>query len=347
MQTPSVQIIQTQNISSQLQETALKTGDSVFVRVLQNKGKGSYVVSFAGNRFEVQSERSLEGGQSFSALLKVTGERLLVIPQNVQSLVQSNAPSSLESQLVSLGLPPSDLTIFLVQFFQQTGLRIDSQQIHKALTLAQRFPGKEKEAAEAALILKAHGIEPSEDAIRSLLASLTSGPSSTDSESKDEKSSEQKDDPLLQNDFIHKLYADGVSGNGKEGLLAFMNHLSLSNRHWLFLPFEWNALGQNTRGTLRLLLDTKENFVERMVTDVKTLACKYFFVLYYEVGTLSRVAFCTEPAPSDIQGAEEAVKQAFVQSGLSPAVNLAYDESAMLDGAFTTRQKPLFFSQEG
>ncbi|HAO30620.1 MAG TPA: hypothetical protein DCQ43_04635, partial [Treponema sp.] len=73
MQTPSVQIIQTQNISSQLQETALKTGDSVFVRVLQNKGNGSYLVSFAGNRFEVQSERSLEVGQSFPALLKVTG----------------------------------------------------------------------------------------------------------------------------------------------------------------------------------------------------------------------------------------------------------------------------------
>ena len=350
MQQIPVQFIQTQNIPSLLQQSSLKSGLNVFVRVLQNNGNGSYLVSFAGNRFEVHSERTLEAGQSFPALLKVEGQHLLVIPQQTES--SGVVQNTVYSQLMAMGLPASEVTVFLVQFFQQTGLRIDTTLMNKALQLAQRFPGKEKEAAEAAVMLKSNGIEPTEDAIRSLLASLTAqtntenqqNPSNkennTDSQKSDRIDSAEKDD------FLHKLYAEGAAGNGNEGLLAFMNHLAVSDHHWLFLPVEWNGLDCPCTGTLRLLLDTQEQTVLRMVSDIKTLACKYFFVLYYEAGTLSKVTFCTEPPLSDADTAVNAVKRSFMQSEQFMSVPVVYDEHAVLDGAFTTRQEPVSFAQE-
>ena len=80
----SISIISVADIrtGSAAEAPALHEGDTVFVRVLSQQGKNRYAVSFAGQRFNVFSQRALPNGASFSAAVKIKDGSILLVPQN-------------------------------------------------------------------------------------------------------------------------------------------------------------------------------------------------------------------------------------------------------------------------
>ena len=343
MQNPSVTFIQTQSVLPQNGQP-LKDGESVFVRVLQDKG-GSYLVSFAGSRFNVQSERTLTPGETFPATLKLADGKLFVVPKETITAPLAGQEAGLFAALESLGLPAQEASVFLVQFLQQGGFKIDVPLIKKALSFGAHFPGKEKKASEIALMLLKKGIEPSESLIQNLMLMFENSGSGTGGENSQNPQKDEEDEKT----FLDNIFKTPLSKN-EAGLLTLVNQVSADSHHWFFLPYEWNSSGENksisASGMMRLLLDTENNQLLRLVLDANTLAYKHFFVLYYEQGELARLTFCTEPPLNQSEAKEAgALLSSFVADfNGGRTVDAVYDEAALVQGVCTVGEPPVCVS---
>lgn len=180
----SISIISATDIltGSAAEAPALHEGDTVFVRVLSQQGKNRYAVSFAGQRFNVFSQRALPNGASFSAAVKIKDGSILLVPQNRThtisnganavkhvSFMEADVSGRLNAFFEQALLPSDDISLRLLQFFQENGLRFNGRQAQKARAAALRFAGREKEAAEAALFLLEKGVQPDEQTLGELL----------------------------------------------------------------------------------------------------------------------------------------------------------------------------------
>lgn len=180
----SISIISAADIrtGSAAEAPALHEGDTVFVRVLSQQGKNRYAVSFAGQRFNVFSQRALPNGASFSAAVKIKDDSILLVPQNRTHTISNGANAvkhvpfmeadvsgRLNAFFEQALLPSDDISLRLLQFFQENGLRFNGRQAQKARAAALRFAGREKEAAEAALFLLEKGVQPDEQTLGELL----------------------------------------------------------------------------------------------------------------------------------------------------------------------------------
>ncbi|HZK19927.1 MAG TPA: hypothetical protein VFC68_04290, partial [Treponemataceae bacterium] len=148
----------------------LKPGDSVFVRVLSSLGGQKYSVSFAGNRFSVTSHTNLTPGESFRAQVQFQSGTLLLVPEFSQNATSMGQTISIQNYLATLGLSNDMFSEQLIQLFVGMGIKFNNKRAQRIRTLSAHFPGREKEAAEIALILFEKGIEPDIDTVMQLLA---------------------------------------------------------------------------------------------------------------------------------------------------------------------------------
>lgn len=285
-----------------------KDGEIVFVRVVEDKGNGTYTASFAGNRFSVRSHSPLEIGSSFKAQLEVESSLIKLTPlldftsESIQ--VQSNADF-----LNAIGLPADTLSLRLVQLFQQFSIKINIPLALKARTLAKLFPGQEKEAGEAVLFLADKDIEPTKEMI-ALILRLCKTPIHFDQKDKD--------------------------------TLSLINHKKGSSLHWIILPFNST---ENMSGVLKLLIDTDSKKTQKFLLDCLISGKKYTFVLYYDVYTKSGkkniLEYCSNPPLNNA----ERRSQTEVLKTLVPrdfVTKVCYVQTLDKDGLFT-KNKDLAF----
>lgn len=173
--------LQTQGLPG-LQALDLKNGSSVAVNVLKNNGNGTYLVSFAGSRFNVKSKIPLENGQKFVAKLSVRENKVFLSPQKSLNQIQETENSALLSKisqnadlakiLAEFGLVPDSITIKIMQFLQQGNFSLDKNLMKKARIIALNFSGNEKKAAEIAISLFEKGVNVNVQLVKKILDSL-------------------------------------------------------------------------------------------------------------------------------------------------------------------------------
>ena len=173
--------LQTQGLPG-LQALDLKDGSSVAVNVLKNNGNGTYLVSFAGSRFNVKSKIPLENGQKFVAKLSVRENKVFLSPQKFLNQIQEtenlnfankiSQNAELSKILAEFGLEPDSITIKIMQFLQQGNFSLDKNLMKKARIIALNFPGNEKKAAEIAISLFEKGINANIQLVKKILDSL-------------------------------------------------------------------------------------------------------------------------------------------------------------------------------
>lgn len=335
-------------------------GSVVSVKVLRNNGGGSYTVSFAGNKYSVKSNIPLKEGQVFKATVKYDGQKIIleqrgqtpaVLNLTEDILLADGMPGEqLSAYLSQIGLVPDKVTVSIMQFLQQNGFKLDFSLIQKARLLAMKFPGNEKKAADAALLLMENGISGDEEIIRCLLnifAGQDNGYSSDRGDrplGQNQQNLNQGDRPL---DFTSFLYTNSISG--KENLLAFMNHYAKNNNHWIFLPYEWDFGKQKVTGFIKLFLDITEKKVNKMQINADFSVKKYYFVLKFIQSKVKEVRFCTLPSllPSEINS-EELRLGGFFNSGMNSnyPVAVTYSTLALQEGICTECMPPVFIEEE-
>ncbi len=170
---------------------SLREGSFVFVRVLGEKSDGTYQVTFAGNRFSVHADKKLFPGDAFPARLTTDGRKLILLPDfsrmtgsavrggSFGGLNNSNiytmselSESEVAQYFTALGLVPDDLSRRIISFMQLLGVRLDADKASFIRDVAKKFPGHEKEAAEAAVILEEKGLPVTEENISKLMGMI-------------------------------------------------------------------------------------------------------------------------------------------------------------------------------
>ena len=201
---------------------SLREGSFVFVRVLDEKSDGTYTVTFAGNRFSVHADKKLFPGDAFPARLTTDGRKLILLPDFNCVFGHSGSDSNISSNsnifalnelsdgevaqyFTTLGLVPDDLSRRIVSFMQLLGVRLDADKAAFIRDIAKKFPGHEKEAAEAAVILEEKGIPVTEENISKLMG-LISG-----------------------------------CGSADNGFTAHVNATEDDEPHWIIIPYEYKG----------------------------------------------------------------------------------------------------------
>jgi len=185
MDTISRVYVQTASPSGMPNRHELREGDVVSVRILSQTGQNSYIASFAGGRFSVTSERAFAPGTVFSASVSLKDGTLVLSPLiadapfSNEHLVTTfstalNSDGTLsDAELVryfaSLNLPPDYITAALFSTMQSLGMKFDEKIFNDARRIALSFPRREKEAAQAALVLEEKGIPMGKDAVAAIV----------------------------------------------------------------------------------------------------------------------------------------------------------------------------------
>jgi hypothetical protein len=299
-----VQATNIQNISGTSNATVkssgvLNAGDSVYVRVLSNTGKNKYTVSFAGNRFSVTSQSQLEVGNSFKASVLIKDGSLLLVPEFTSNTLTSQS-ISIQNYLLALGIPNDGFSQQILQLFIGMGLKFDTQLANRIRLIASKFPGREKEAAEAALALIENGISPDIDTVMQLL-SLLFGENNTNMQFQGQKKKKNEDtkheNDTDSGDIIKKLYGEKTDALcRKPGLLTVFNHRYVNKQHWLLFPIKYTMSINNElkksigNGNVRILLDLDKKEIKKTAIYLRFPEKSYMFMLQY-----NRVEFCIIP----------------------------------------------------
>ncbi len=293
----------------------MREGDFVFARVLRNLGGGNYLLSFAGGRFTARSAQKLAAGQTFRAQISLAGGSvaLKIVPasggggENMAKAFEALSPET-SAFLEALGLGADGVSAKILQAMTQSGFKIDARFMQKIRRAAQKFKGREAEAAEAALALEEKGVDSESAALDEIMDALGGGKGSEAGSRQDG----QKDgggadyERILGEvkrffDVFGGLQFEGGGGfsassfsEEKAGALALFNHLrgggsstQEKQKGWIFFPFEYkiaarNNGGENGNGALRLYLDYENASVEKMLINFKSICANVFFALYFK-----------------------------------------------------------------
>lgn len=358
----------------------LKEGSSVFVRVLSAGTGGQYTVSFAGSRFDVFSQRSLEVGNAFRAMVNTKDGKVFLSPESLYgranaegaikrfSSFASDSSGRLTAFLQQLGLPPDNVSLRLVQFFQEAGLKFNIQLATKARNIGAKFPGREDEAAEVALFLENKGISADMDKVMELLDVLygnggkegrgrkgSKGQAENDPQNDDNSDIEdatRMSKPLAQTnqyaateishaentDLLDNLYEDSSKAlGGQAGLLTFVNHYRKNPLHWVILPFEYGSVENGVNGTIRILLDVENKITKKIAISAFFNGKSYIFMIDCKSNINEQkwtIEYCSQPK-ENIQDAERI--DALLVSLLPESINFSvhYREELAEGGFFT------------
>ncbi|MDR2898198.1 MAG: hypothetical protein LBU99_05220 [Spirochaetaceae bacterium] len=278
----------------------LKDGGSVFVRVLEKSGSDA-VVSLNGVRIQVSSELDLKSGDNFRAEIRIRNNTLYLHPlvENVGAAALSDEAAQFFART---GLPADGISLRLVQLFQQLGVGVHTENAEKARRLAARFPGRESEAAEAALQLLEKGIEPFPSDIAGLLLSMQGGDVYQDADSGFDRESSEEEEP----EILKRIYDRFSELDRTPGVLTLFNHLNGSSsdrrNHWIVLPYNIEIGGNETRGALAFLVDTVEQKTLRVSVSAESAGERWlFYLLIGESHNGGRkIEFCRfPPIPND------------------------------------------------
>ena len=272
----------------------LKEGSSVLVRVIADRGNGKYEGSVAGVRVQLTSAKPLRAGNEISE-------------------------SQLLSLLESLGLPADNLSSTILQSFKQMGLKMDTALANKIRSLALRFGGKEKSAAEILSLLAQKGIEADEAEIKELLSLL-----------------EREENQVVEGRTKQKPESADKEKT-KEKLISRINSTEGS---WYLLPFELVELSGHTEdgrlilggGCIRLLFDSSAA-LKMLNLDCKYNNQQYLFSLMYEDKRISNTYFNVSSADRALNFEEEIInlKKHFMAAGINPG-KITWAEKPELEG---------------
>ncbi len=342
----SVQFIKTNNLLLTSPQTeTLKDGQSVFIRVISKNQNGFYTVSLNGSRINVQSNKTLEVGKSFSAVINI-GEngRINLVPE--ESFNQNAQIINLYTSLLTQGFTPDENTVRVLQFLEQTGLKIEKSIIEKAKKAALLFPGKEKIASEIASLLLEKGVEPTKEAIENLIELFENYSENGQGDSKNEHQKSRANNKDSSENFLNKLYDSSVSE--KPGLLTFINQIAPKNKHWIFLPYEWSFKKIKFKGIIRFLLNLDTKITEKVEINCKSDLKSYDFVLYFLENKVKEIRFCTLPPllTSEILFEEKRLGD-FLSSGMNErkSVPVTYSPCAFIDGLCVLNEEPVVFEK--
>lgn len=297
-------------------QSNIREGSTIFIRIIEQTGSNTYTAGFSGGRFSVKSNIPLEIGSSHLVKVSVNDGHIEMAVQKPSThgaeiynlsggaLPEASMTAELSAYFTALGLAPDATTLRLFQQMKTLGMKYDAAVLRKAWRVAQDFPGHEKEAGEAALILEQKGISANADSVNALLMCLPfsektdGGASDGKNDEKPEAGDSASTEDRLSPDYIKKFFLSVLDGSyfdaqneTKEcGVISLFNSISGGNEgDWVCVPFDFSA-GESGDGSGKLRIFLKKT-AKKIAINIFFGGKKFNFVLYFNQDKCSKIDF--------------------------------------------------------
>ncbi len=220
--------------------SSLRDGSTVELEVLGPAKDGGSTIRVGGKNLTAVGIGNLPTGVRIPARVSLEGGTVFL------RILASRSEIGARATLAELSLPATPLALRLVDSMRQLQLRMDPSRMRSLMRAAARFPGREGEAAEAALILVEAGLDPDEATIDELLSMIAGeGRPGGERQSRDEQRRGEQRSP-----------GERDSRGGKRRALA--ERLNVPNgkeRQWMVYPYNRDIAGKPCTGSVRFLVD--------------------------------------------------------------------------------------------
>jgi len=313
MKSSAISVIQGPLSQKNANVAVLRNGTIVTARILSKNSDGTFTLSLAGQKINVKSEALLKIGSTISAKVSLAGKevQLSLIKENPESneifqkfSAQTEISPQIANLLTSLGFEPNIESLKILQFMQQLGIKINAEEAKKTLAKSKSNGKTDQEKAEFSLLLEEKGMEMPDKRINALLGhSERQNHHSEQNSSHSEQShhhsgqSEGFRENCLKSVKSYFSAVDKASLKNSPGPLSAFNTILSKNkensplRHWLLLPFEWEA--QKSYGNIKLLFDSELKKLQKVIIDLKNAEKNNIFVLYYKNQEVDSLSFAT------------------------------------------------------
>ena len=304
----------------------LKEGGFVFVRVLGKTPEGKTLVSFAGQRFAVETMRNAKVGETFKARIQIQNNRILLVPQKGSETVVTQS-DRLSQLFASMGLPPDSVSEKMIQYMRQNNRTYTPAQLKKLRKLAERFSGKKSQAAETAMYLEDKGIDATEEEISLLLELFLTGGQNL-------VSRENTDTACGNFPILEQLYTEPLETlQNKPGLLTLANHVTKGEKHWIVLPFQKTIKNQQCSGTIRILCDIITKKAEKTYITAFFEDCRYYFT-FSDTDHYNNILTVEYAVSPSLPSLEREKAEKLLRSCIAVAdkqINIEYKENLLQD----------------
>ncbi|MBN1837198.1 MAG: hypothetical protein JW820_15180 [Spirochaetales bacterium] len=232
----------------------LRSGDFIFVRVLERLGEGSWAVGIKGRVVRAVSNLELVPGQRLRARVMVEQGRTVL-------RLEGGREGQVESLLRRAGLPQEMDVRLIVTAFLRSGLAVRSEQVLEVRRLLEKLRLDPRRAARLAALALEKGIDPKSPGLEELLPVLTYG------DGREERRRYRgREMPHGRRELQKAL----TEGREEGSALQLFNHLRGREGTWVVVPlhFAWGS-GGHLYGTLRLLYDEAKGASRRLVLVVE------------------------------------------------------------------------------
>lgn len=221
------------------EKPALRDGSVVELEVLGPAKDGGTAIRVGGKNLNAVGIGNLPMGVLIPARVSVENGTVFL------RVLASRSDISARATLAELSLPATPLALRLVDSMRLLHLRMDPTRMRNLLRVASRFPGREGEAVEAALILAEAGLDPDDASIGDLL-SMIAGDAGDGQNSRGDQRSRDEQNPSDE---------QRSRGERQRGLAARLNAPNGRDRQWMVYPYEREIAGKRCLGSVRFLID--------------------------------------------------------------------------------------------
>ncbi|MDD5930337.1 MAG: hypothetical protein PUC37_11095 [Spirochaetales bacterium] len=311
MYNPS-QIQKITHATVQSSQKVLHEGSSVNVRIIADKGNGSYVGTVAGARVNIHSAKNLVAGKSFPATVSIKNGTVYVIPKDqifgdsaleLINIKAKTAPMSAEILAQKLNLPFDELMSNIINYSKQMELKLDPEFLLKVKNLSLKFKGKEISASKLLLLLAQKKIELSDEQIISLLEFLDN-------------------------------YSDEDFQNENSGSKDSINKINSIHGCWYIVPFELVRINgaqlDNIKSSKEVDEEKKlavgiskffystDNQLKIINLECKKTLQKYYFNLLFEKNVCKKIQFCIQAEESQkLSDSYRSEKSGFIEDKIN------------------------------
>lgn len=268
---------------------AIKSGDTVVLKVIQSLAGGKWQVSQNGKLLAIRSTVDLVPGQWIRARAEVSGNSILL------HLITMSETQPREAPFVQAEGAAGKDAEFLLLAFKRAGLSVDSTFFFSAKKVFKQIGKQNRTTAAILAALAEKGILPDPGLVDYIGGILEWGSNrQREGHRKDQSDSENTSEHTVES-IKEKLKSHVERSADEDGLLQLFNHVKGKGESWILIPYSMVENTRHVEGVIRLRID-RYGEIKRLCMDATHDKASFSFSFDWPVSTSGIVKIgCSDP----------------------------------------------------
>jgi hypothetical protein len=236
----------------------LRSGDFVYISVIKKLAQDKWAVGIFGKIFPARTQIELKIGDVIKA-------RVQIQKNTIYLKLISEDKMFLNEKLSQYGISSDRLSLLIFSSMINAGLPIDSNALRKIKQLLESLKKEEQGVVSLLVRILKKGISLDSPRIYELVDILNYG-----EEKRKKKEKQKKQEFNFNPTKVKEAIRDYIirCDDNLDNILPLFNHLKAEEENWIIIPFSFTIEQVDLKGTIRMLYDSYNKDVVKMVVIV-------------------------------------------------------------------------------